>query len=303
MTDTPSGLLVVNKPSGPTSHDIVAQARRLFGTRAIGHAGTLDPMATGVLLLLVEEATKLSAALTLDSKSYLATIRFGLATDSDDALGLPINTCPIVPGWLTNQRLETALTAERDRFEQIPPRVSAIKLDGVTAYRKHRRGEAIELPARNVRIHDLTILAWSDEQVMLHLSVSKGYYVRALARDLGITLDMPAHLCALCRTTSGCFRLEEATDWPCAEVPRLLSMTEVVQRVMPTRTLTAEGVRRARLGQILGAEHFAYRADPVCDNGSLATTAWLDETESLVALGRAEPDGTARVIRGFRILA
>ncbi len=301
MPNNPSGLLVVNKPSGPTSHDIVAQARRLFGTRAIGHAGTLDPMASGVLLLLIEEATKLSSALTLENKSYRATVRFGVTTDSDDALGIPITSRPITPGWLSVEQLEIALDTERNRIEQIPPRISAIKQDGVTAYRRHRRGESVETPARKVIVHNLSVLGSSDEQVTLELSVSKGYYVRALARDLGSSLGMPAHLSALCRTTSGCFRLEEATDWPCSKIPTLLSLSEVVQRVMPIRVLTAEGARRALLGQPLVAEHFSSGSSDGRDNAATDTAAaWLDDASTLIALGRTGPDGIARVIRGFR---
>lgn len=299
MTSTHSGLLVVDKPSGPTSHDIVAQARRVLRTRSIGHAGTLDPMASGVLLLLVEEATKLSSALTLEQKSYLATVRFGMMTDTDDAMGHAVETCPIVPGWLTRERLEAALAVERARVEQLPPRVSAIKQDGIAAYRRHRRGELVEVPARNVRVHALDVLAWSDDQVTLELLVSKGYYVRALARDLGHALGVPAHLAALRRTSSGCFRLEEATVWPSSSPLRLLSLSEVVTRVMPTRMLTSEGVRRARLGQCLTAEDFV--DNDVAAAHSDATTGWFDENRTLIALGRADGDGNARVIRGFRI--
>src|SRR5512142_1775981 len=146
------GVLVVDKPSGPTSHDLVSQARRYFCRRDIGHAGTLDPMASGVLLLLVGEATKLSSALTLDRKSYRASIRFGSAMDTDDAMGTPVATKPIVPGWLDLERLEGILELERHRQEQIPPQVSAIKQDGVAAYRRQRRGECVTLAARNVEV-------------------------------------------------------------------------------------------------------------------------------------------------------
>lgn len=322
MSKDPNGVVVVNKPSGPTSHDIVAQARRLFGTRAVGHAGTLDPMASGVLLLLLGEATKLSSALVLERKSYRATIRFGMATDSDDALGVPEATAPVVPGWLTRDRLELALECERQRIEQLPPAVSAIKQGGVPAYRRQRRGESITLAPRSVRVFDLSLLAASDETLELSLSVSKGYYVRALARDIGARLAMPSHLSALCRTSSGCFDLREAADWPRASQPNLLTLAEVVRRSMPTRVLLAQGVRRARLGQQLFSEDFADPLPAPTTNCSLACEeanaeplrvgtaaavldqagplyAWLDETGSLVALGRSAADGTSRVVRGF----
>jgi len=294
-----SGVLVVNKPSGPSSHDVVAQARRLFGTRTIGHAGTLDPMASGVLLLLVEEATKLSALLTLEEKSYRATVRFGSTTDSDDAQGIPIDVRPVVRGWLTCFQLETALDFERNRREQVPPRVSAIKQDGVRAYKKHRRGESVDIPARPVRVHELLVLAQSDDEVTLSLSVSKGYYVRSLARDLGARLGMPAHLAALCRTSSGCFKLAEASPWPTTVIPQLLDLTRVVKRTMPTRQLTSEGVLRARWGQQLRPEHFHDGSDNNISFDESVTAAWLAEDDSLVALGCTETDGTSRVVRGF----
>jgi tRNA pseudouridine55 synthase len=300
MMSRSSGVLVVNKPSGPTSHDIVAQARRLFKTRVVGHAGTLDPMASGVLLLLVEEATKLSSALTLATKAYRATIHFGIGTDTDDALGTPITSAKITRGWLDPERLYAALAIERLRTEQFPPRVSAIKQDGVAAYRRHRRGESVELLARTVCVHDLNVVQASDDCITLALSVSKGYYVRALARDLGQTLSMPAHLSALCRTSSGCFDLREAIDWPCSSVPTLLSLTEVARRVLPTRVLNSDGLRRARLGQSLLPEHFVCDGEASSGADFQVLMAYLDESESLVALGRTEPDGTARVVRGFR---
>jgi tRNA pseudouridine55 synthase len=298
----PSGVLIVNKPSGPTSHDIVAAARRLFKTRSVGHAGTLDPMASGVLLLLIEEGTKLSSALALEKKSYRARIHFGVATDSDDALGVPIETARVAKGWLDRERLEAALASERTRVEQIPPRVSAIKQDGVTAYRRHRRGESVDLPARKVCVHDLSVIDTSDEYIELSLSVSKGYYVRALARDLGMSLSMPAHLSALCRTSSGCFRLEEAVDWPQSEIPPLLPLADVVRRTLPTMVLTGEGARRARLGQRLLAEHFLSREKSSRVPDDSLAVGWLDESGTLVALGRTEPDGASRVTRGFRAL-
>jgi tRNA pseudouridine55 synthase len=292
-----NGLVVVNKPRGPTSHDVVAQARRVFGTRAIGHAGTLDPMASGVLLLLIGEATKLSSALTLERKSYRAVVEFGVGTDSDDAAGKPIVFGDVTPNWLEPSRLEVALEGERQRNQQVPPQVSAIKQGGIAAYRRHRRGESVDLAPRQVQVHELRVIAASDRQVELHLSVSKGYYVRALARDLGATLCMPAHLSALCRTSSGCFSLDEAVGWPPGEIPRPIPLGEAVARAMPIRVLSADGARRAGLGQLLLPEHFEPCAQPP-PAGTLV--AWLDAQGVLIALGRSESDGTARVVRGFR---
>ncbi|HMA91328.1 MAG TPA: tRNA pseudouridine(55) synthase TruB [Polyangiaceae bacterium] len=302
-SENPSGICIVNKPSGPSSHDIVAQARRLFHTRAIGHAGTLDPMASGVLLLLLGEATKLSAALTLDRKSYRATIHFGSFTDSDDRMGNVIESRAPEPGWLTQERLTQALDEERSRTLQIPPQVSAIKQQGVAAYRRQRRGETVAFEPRAVQVHDLRVLSVSDQVLELSLSVSKGYYVRALARDLGHGLSMPAHLAALCRTSSGCFELAEAVEWPRSDVPPLLSISDVVRRSMPTKVIGAEGVWRARRGQRLTTEHFAEAgpddfAAPAESEGPLC--AWLDEQGALVALGKRTVDGTFQVARGFQ---
>lgn len=258
-------------------------------------------MASGVLLLLLGEATKLSSALTLDSKSYRASIRFGSTTDSDDRMGHVLESREIEPGWLTSERLEEALERERNRDFQEPPQVSAIKQQGVAAYRRQRRGETIALEPRAVRVHDLRLLSASDQELELSLSVSKGYYVRALARDLGRSLSMPAHLSALCRTSSGCFQLEEAIEWPRSSIPPLLSIGDAVRRCMPTRTLGAEGVWRARRGQRLMLEHFAEPDVPTPPEPESPDSvyAWLDEQGSLVALGKQADDGTFQVTRGF----
>ncbi|HEY5960877.1 MAG TPA: tRNA pseudouridine(55) synthase TruB [Polyangiaceae bacterium] len=297
---TDGRILIVNKPIGPTSHDVVAQARRLFKTRAVGHAGTLDPMASGVLLILIEEATKLSSALTLDHKSYRATIRFGTSTDSHDALGIPVETREVPRGWLGRKQLDVALDVERHRTLQTPPSISAIKQQGKTAYSRHRQGETVELSARSVHVLDLSLLEATDESVELSITVTKGYYVRALARDLGASLGMPSHLSSLCRTSSGCFTIEEAACWPCHEPPPCLTMADVARRSMPTRVLSSDGIRRARCGLTLLPEHFdnfAALANAVPND---AVEMWLDAMDHAIALGVAQSDGTFRVARGFR---
>ncbi|HVJ19071.1 MAG TPA: tRNA pseudouridine(55) synthase TruB, partial [Polyangiaceae bacterium] len=168
----PDGVLIVDKPGGKTSHDVVAQARRLFGTRAVGHAGTLDPMATGVLLLLFGEATKLSPFLTADDKRYRAEITLGRSTDTFDAEG-EITEERVVPA-LEQSAVLAALSLERSRSEQVPPSFSAIKVDGQRAHRLSRQGRPPELPPRPVTVHSLELVALDATTLALEMSVSKG---------------------------------------------------------------------------------------------------------------------------------
>jgi tRNA pseudouridine55 synthase len=285
------GLLVVDKPRGPTSHDVVAEARRRFSTRAVGHAGTLDPMATGVLVLLFGEALKLSGYLTRDEKTYVAVVSFGTATDTLDAEGQVTRSLPVAPGTLAPERVEAALERERRRSEQMPPAVSAIKVGGERAHRLTRRGEPPILEPRPVRVECLKLLASDASSVTLEVTASKGYYVRSLARDLGETLGAPTHLSRLVRLKSGAFSSDEAVAWPLAELPLLLPVVEVARRSLPCAELTPPGAEKARLGQRLGDEHFA-----VAPHSEL-THAWLIG-ERLVALGARASDGY-RVVRGF----
>ncbi|MDF3072076.1 MAG: uncharacterized protein K0R38_7677, partial [Polyangiaceae bacterium] len=169
-----SGVAVVDKPRGLTSHTVVAQARRLFARKDVGHAGTLDPMATGVLLLLVGQATKLSGYLTSDSKRYAAEVMFGRATDTLDAEGRTTEEAPLAADQLSPERVEQALASERARTEQVPPAVSAIKVDGERAYALARKGEAPELAPRAVRVLELTLLERTPNALRVEMHVSKG---------------------------------------------------------------------------------------------------------------------------------
>lgn len=289
------GLLVVDKPIGPTSHDIVGQARRYFGTRQVGHAGTLDPMASGVLLLLFGEATKLAGYLTLDDKRYLATVTFGLETDTLDIQGTALRECELEPDWLGAATLEQAIRDEAGRTEQVPPAISAIRVGGERAYKATRDGRAPDLPPRSVRVHQLRVIARAECELELDLLVSKGYYVRSLARDLGERLGAPACLSQLRRVASGPFSIDEACAWPPAAKPELISVAQVARRCMSSFELTSDGQRRARLGQPLAASDFT--APPPADPSQ--TSAWLDDQGRLVALGRADEPGRYRVVRGF----
>jgi tRNA pseudouridine55 synthase len=295
-------VLVADKPAGPTSHDVVQQARRLFGTRDVGHAGTLDPLATGVLLLLFGEALKLSPYLSAEKKRYRARFAFGRATDTLDALGETTQALELPPDWLEADALARALTNERRRSAQTPPIFSAIRLGGERAHRLSRRGQAPELAPRPVTVHELEMVerAADATSVDLEMVVSKGYYVRALARDLGEALGVPTHLSALRRLASGAFTLDDATAWPPAELPALLPLEVAAGRALTLIRLTSAGERRARLGQALGIDDFY--EDPLAAHGALEeqrVVAWTCANGALVALGRRQSEGGFRVVRGF----
>jgi tRNA pseudouridine55 synthase len=292
----PHGVLVVDKPVGPTSHDVVAQARRLFGIREVGHAGTLDPGASGVLVLLLGEATKLSQYLTAQDKRYLATIEFGRATDTWDAQGKTVQTATLVPGQLDPYRVEHALEAERMRTAQTPPLFSAIQIGGVRAHRASRRGVPVTLGPRSVSVQSLELVSCSEQQVSVRLTVSKGYYVRSLAHDLGQRMGAPALLAQLRRVASGPFSLDDAVAWPPAAPPALLGMADAARRSLPTAELTERGRGRALHGQSLTDSDFL-SAPPQ------ALSAWLSQSGELVALGQASGSTTYQVVRGFRYAA
>jgi tRNA pseudouridine55 synthase len=295
-TSEPQGLLVVDKPRGPTSHDVVAEARRLYATRRVGHAGTLDPMATGVLLLLFGEATKLSEYLLQGHKRYRATVRFGSATDTLDAFGRVAETRELEPGWLSRSALTAALGAEAERTLQIPPDYSALKVAGQRAYALARSGRRPELAPRPVEVHGLELTASTELEVTVELGVSKGYYVRSFARDLGQRLGVLAHLAELRRTASGPFSLSEAVPWPPATPVPLLLLADAAARVLPVAHLGPTGAFKAERGQRLTRADFV-----TCPDGLPLGTAqaWMGPAGELVATGRqAEPEAYV-VVRGF----
>lgn len=274
-----SGVLVIDKPQGPTSFEVVAEVRRRYRVRSVGHAGTLDPMATGVLVVMLGEATKLSDYLTAASKRYLAEVSFGRSTDTLDAEGQTIDERPLGPGQPAPAALTDALEHERRRTQQVPPAFSAIKQDGETAYKKARRGETVELPARPVLVHSLTAGPVDGSRLPLELHVSKGYYVRSLARDICETLGLPGCLSALRRTSSGAFGLEQAKTWTDLEgTPPLMTTAEAARLALPCGGLTDDGVRFARQGKRLTSDHFT-------DLPHESPAAWFAPTGELVAIG------------------
>jgi tRNA pseudouridine55 synthase len=252
-----SGLVVVDKPAGVTSHGVVSRVRRLSGTRKVGHAGTLDPMATGVLVLGVNRATRLLGHLTLTEKAYDATIRLGAATTTDDAEGEIISTAST--RGLDEAQIRSALADFVGDIEQVPTAVSAIKVDGRRAYERVREGEQVELPARPVTIHRLEVhrVRMSDEGVDVDLSVrcSSGTYIRAIARDLGAELAVGGHLTALRRTAVGPFGLDQArTIEQLTEEFAMTPIAEAARATFPSRDLGQAQAGDVRHGRQIDAD-------------------------------------------------
>lgn len=250
---TEAGLVIVDKPAGMTSHDVVGRCRRFFGTRKVGHAGTLDPMATGVLVVGIERATKILGLLTATDKAYAATIRLGQTTSTEDAEGVLLQQ--VSADAVTDEQIEAAVARLRGEIDQVPSAVSAIKVGGQRAYKLAREGQAVELAARRVRIDRFKVLDVRRHPGVVDLDVevecSSGTYIRALARDVGAALGVGGHLTALRRTRVGRFGLTEArTLDELAETPRLsYSLDAACLLAFPRRDLSpdeAEDVRHGR---------------------------------------------------------
>jgi tRNA pseudouridine55 synthase len=286
------GVLVVDKPAKLTSHDIVNQLRRVYRTRRVGHAGTLDPMATGVLVILFGEATKLSSVLTTQTKEYQTTIELGSETDTLDADGRVVAR-KAVPEF-SEGIVQALLAAERERTLQLPPAVSAIKVDGERAYVRARRGEEPALLPRDVRVKSLDLLGLTPTSVSLRLVVSKGYYVRALARDLAQALGTLGHLSMLRRLASGCFDLPMAASLPLAQPLPLLPLAAAAALSLPTTEVTEETARRAAWGQPLQLEEL-----PGLSSSTTGPVALVRHGQ-LIALAAIHPESNHfKVLRGF----
>ncbi|WP_314034008.1 tRNA pseudouridine(55) synthase TruB [Dietzia sp. CH92] len=247
------GLVVVDKPGGMSSHDVVARLRRFFGTRKVGHAGTLDPMATGVLVVGVERATKMLGLLALETKSYEATIRLGVSTTTDDAEGEI--TATVDASAVTDAAIDAAVADLTGEIDQVPSAVSAIKVDGRRAYDRVRAGEEVELRSRRVTVTRFDVLERVRAGAVIDLVVvvdcSTGTYIRALARDLGAALGVGGHLTALRRTHVGPFGLDVARTLPELEAAPTLSLDldAAALAAFPRRDIdgdAAEGLRHGR---------------------------------------------------------
>jgi tRNA pseudouridine55 synthase len=278
------GIVVVDKPGGMTSHDVVARCRRIFGTRKVGHAGTLDPMATGVLVIGVDRATKILGLLTGATKSYAATVRLGQTTTTEDAEGEVLQT--VSARHVTADGIAAAAAGLRGDIEQVPSAVSAIKVGGRRAYRLAREGHDVELPARPVRIDRFEVLDVRCPpdaglvDVDVEVDCSSGTYIRALARDLGAALGVGGHLSALRRTRVGRFSLEHARALDdLAEHPRLTcSLDEACLLLFPRRDLSAAEADAAANGRALARAGIdgVYAA---CDAGGRVIALLRDEGE------------------------
>lgn len=250
------GILLVDKPAGITSHDVVARTRRAAGTRKIGHAGTLDPMATGLLVLGIEGATRLLTYIVGADKTYLATIRLGQATSTDDADGEITRRALIADvDAVTAERISEGIAALTGEISQVPSAVSAIKVDGRRAYDRVRAGEEVELAARDVTVSRFDVLAERRGEGVMDLDVvvdcSSGTYIRALARDLGDALGVGGHLTALRRTRIGPFDVTDAAELDDIDPDAVLTPAQAAARVMPQLDVTADEARDLRHGKRL----------------------------------------------------
>jgi tRNA pseudouridine55 synthase len=309
VTGAAHGVLLVDKPTGISSHGVVALARKALGTRRVGHAGTLDPMATGLLVLAIGEALKAMRYLALDDKRYRATLRLGQGTDTLDAQGR-VDTEAAVPPGLQLADVQRAADAFVGEIEQRAPAVSAIKRDGVPLYARVRRGEQVKAPVRQVVVHTLQVLSVHADpaEVELDVACGKGFYVRALGRDLAAALGTVGHLSALRRTRSGHFdvdasvpleRLRRAAQGDEAARSALISELLPLPTALPMAPVLRLGeqqVEDARHGRSLQRER-VHGAPPGL--GPVEPLLLLDAAGAPVALARAEGD-RVRVVRGVR---
>jgi tRNA pseudouridine55 synthase len=287
---TASGLIVVDKPRGLTSHDVVARIRKLAGTRRVGHAGTLDPMATGVLVVGIDKATRLLGHLALTDKEYTATIRLGQSTDSDDADGALTATVPVEN--LNDADIMGAIGSLTGEIRQIPPGVSAIKVGGQRSYRLARAGAAPELAPRAVTVSEFAVDAIRRPADVIDVDVrvtcSSGTYIRALARDAGAGLGVGGHLTMLRRTRVGPYRIDRArTLDELAQSLEVIAIGEAAAAAFPRRELTASEARLIGHGGRL----------PALGSGAVPVAAYGPDG-TLIAL-LTEEDGRARSLVVF----
>jgi tRNA pseudouridine55 synthase len=250
----PDGALVVDKPSGPTSHDVVDRVRKALGTRRVGHTGTLDPFASGVLPICLGKATRLARFLSQGDKSYRATLLLGFATRTDDLTGEPLGAPSEVQ--VTPEALDEACRRLRGPIRQVPPAYSAKRIGGRRAYELARAGVEVERAAVPVVVHRLQVLALEGSRVELDVRCSAGTYIRALARDLGALLGVGGHLTALRRTECAGFGLEDALAWDeiAASAPARVVPPGRLLTHMPAARVRPEGLAALRHGRDLDAQ-------------------------------------------------
>jgi tRNA pseudouridine55 synthase len=286
------GVLVIDKSAGPTSHDVVARMRRVLGTRRIGHTGTLDPFATGVLPLVIGRATRLASFLSGEEKAYEAAIRFGLATETYD--GTRLSGPPIdPPPGLDRGAIEDALSTFRGTFDQMPPSYSAKKIEGVAAYKLARKNKPVALRAVPVTVGDLVLDSYEQGLARVRVRATAGFYVRSLAHDLGQRLGCGAHLESLRRTRAGAFGLDIAVPLERAEADPATAAAAMlpIERLLPdvpAVVLNDRGVWRATHGHGLGPGDLA-RGAPQHDDD----VRWrlLDGAGTLLGIAERRPGG------------
>ena len=290
------GVLVVDKPSGPTSHDVVARVRRALKTKRIGHTGTLDPLATGVLPLVIGRATRLASLLSSDRKVYEASVRLGCATESFDAAErIAAGLAPPPAPDITSSQVEAALAAFRGTFLQAPPRYSAKKIGGVAAHRLARRDTPVQPASVSVTVHELTFLDLTEGLVRLRVAASAGFYVRSLAHELGAQLGCGGHLEALRRTAAGDFTLDDSVslavieDDQAAAEARLIPLERMLPR-LPWVRLSEQGAAKVSHGNAVGPVEFLDRGQ--AEGGGKVRL--LDGDGRLLAIANAAPDGLLR---------
>ena len=280
-----TGVLLIDKPVGPTSHDVVARLRQVTRERSIGHAGTLDPRATGLLVMLLGKATRLATLLSGHDKTYEATVRLGWSTTTDDAAGERLES-PSGP-MPSDDDLRAALAAFNGSFEQMPPHHSAKNVGGHRAYDLARRDQRVDLKTSTVTVHSMDLIGREGDLVRLKMTVGAGFYVRSLARDLGERLGCGAHLHALRRTRSGAFNVEAATSLDDADrlgpllEPRLISLAEALPE-LPAVRVSEAGLLRVRHGNPIGPQFVEGAWAP--SGAALTKIRLLDEAGALIAL-------------------
>ena len=267
------GVLLVDKPAGVTSHDVVLAARRATGESRIGHAGTLDPFATGLLVLLLGRATRLLPYLDAEPKVYEATIRFGAETDTDDLGGASVRTAPAP----SRSAIDDAIPRLTGALEQVPPAFSAKRVAGRRAYELARAGEEVELRPARVRVHAWEILDFRGHELDVRITCGGGTYIRALARDLGRLTGSAAHLTALRRVASGTFRVGGAVtldELRAGTAPVLAPRAAFPE--LPAESLSSDEINRVAQGNPVPARIAGQRAALVADDGALVAYAERD---------------------------
>ena len=251
---TAHGFVIIDKPAGITSHDVVARLRRVMGTKRVGHAGTLDPMATGVLVLGINNATKFLQFITDGKKRYLGTIRLGQSTTTDDKEGEVLSSHSI--NHITDDAIRSYLSSQVGIIMQVPSKVSAIKIAGERAYDLVRQGKEVEIPARQVEISKLEVVAISRNEFIdidIDVTCSAGTYIRSIARDLGAALEVGGHLISLRRTLVSPFDLSDCSS---IEEPTVQPLAEAISKLMPVRAIDLNEMQELKFGRALKKSEF-----------------------------------------------